>query len=144
MKTCHILGVCVTNNKGFWIGWLDSVTPALQSLLITLNECLRLASFWLDCDWLLFYCDWLGSDLRITHFWFTSAESHTNEPSYRLAVSMENVGCLFVSAEIFVESSFIRKSVSTNPLPWKRVFISQQRSGFQDSTTSIFRIHGHV
>jgi hypothetical protein len=43
-----------------------------QSQQLTIDDCLRLAPFWLDYDCLLlasfFYCDWLGSDLRIVHF----------------------------------------------------------------------------
>jgi hypothetical protein len=43
---------------------------------LTINDCLRHAPFWLGCDCLLFrfffYCDWLDSDLRITHFCFTN------------------------------------------------------------------------
>jgi hypothetical protein len=31
-----------------------------------------------------------------------------------------------------------------NPPPWKRVLLSQQRSGFQESTPFRFRIHGHI
>jgi hypothetical protein len=27
----------VTNNKGFWIGWLDLLSPSLQTLLIAIN-----------------------------------------------------------------------------------------------------------
>jgi hypothetical protein len=42
----------VTNNNGFWIGWLDLLALLLQSLLITIalqqltiSDCLRLAPF---------------------------------------------------------------------------------------------------
>jgi hypothetical protein len=45
---------------------------------LTINDCLRLALFWLDCNCLLFYCDWLCSDLRVTHFWFTNELRMTN------------------------------------------------------------------
>jgi hypothetical protein len=34
---CHVRGVSVTNNNGFWIGWLDLLTLLLQSLLITIK-----------------------------------------------------------------------------------------------------------
>jgi hypothetical protein len=71
----------LTNNNGFWIGWLDLLTPSFTVTLnytqlqqLAISDCLRLAPFWLDCDcllfWSSFYCDLLGSDLRITHFWF--------------------------------------------------------------------------
>jgi hypothetical protein len=46
--------------------------------------------------------------------------------------------CLFLSTETFVEL------VSRNPSPRKRVLISQQRSSFQESIMSIFRIPGNV
>jgi hypothetical protein len=74
----HVFGVRMTNN-GFWIGWLDLLTPSLQLLLITMNynsSQLMTAEDSLhslpDYECLLFHCDWLGSDLRITHFWFTN------------------------------------------------------------------------
>jgi hypothetical protein len=57
--------------NGFWIRWLDLLTPALQLQLIvpahTIKDWDSLRSF-LDYECLLFYCDWLGSDLRIGHF----------------------------------------------------------------------------
>jgi hypothetical protein len=68
----------VTNNNVLWIGWLDLLTPHKISLnhnqlqQLTINDCLRLAPVWLDYDWLLFSCDWLGSDLRVTHSCFTN------------------------------------------------------------------------
>jgi hypothetical protein len=40
--------------------------------------------------------------------------------------------------------SLCTELISRNPPPWKCVLLSQQRSDFQESTTSIFRIHGHV
>jgi hypothetical protein len=50
---------------------------------------------------------------------------------------------LFVSTDIFVnfrlhEVVFRTEFISRNPTARKRVLISQQRSGFQESTTSIF------
>jgi hypothetical protein len=35
-KYCHVWGVCVTHNNGFWIGWLDLLALLLQSLLFTI------------------------------------------------------------------------------------------------------------
>jgi hypothetical protein len=44
----------VTNNNGFWIEWLDLLTPFPISLnqlrQLTINDCLRLAQFWLDYE----------------------------------------------------------------------------------------------
>jgi hypothetical protein len=34
---CHVSGVPLTNNDGFWIEWLDLLTLLLQSILITIN-----------------------------------------------------------------------------------------------------------
>jgi hypothetical protein len=65
---------------------------------------------------------------------------------YSLAVSMENICCM-LSTETFVRclhGNLCTEFVSRNPPPWKRVLLSQQRCGFQDPTTSIFYIHGHV
>jgi hypothetical protein len=52
LKYCHVLMAPWLITTDF--GWLDLLTPPLQSLLITINDCLRLAPFWLDCDCLLF------------------------------------------------------------------------------------------
>jgi hypothetical protein len=65
----------VTNNNGFWIGWLDFLTPLITSAL-NYNQfttahnqrLLKTRSILLNCDCLLFCGDWLGSDLRIGHF----------------------------------------------------------------------------
>jgi hypothetical protein len=68
---CHVSGVCVTNNTGFWIGWLD-----LLALLLQLQPIIIVRYQWvpktrsiltgLRASSLL--RDWLGSDLRIGHF----------------------------------------------------------------------------
>jgi hypothetical protein len=45
---CHISGVGVTNNNGFWIQWLDLFTLLYnynQLWQLTLNDCRRLAPF---------------------------------------------------------------------------------------------------
>jgi hypothetical protein len=53
----------VTNNNGFWIEWLDLLTPSYTISLnhyqlqqLTINDCLRLAPFWLSFP-LLFWFD---------------------------------------------------------------------------------------
>jgi hypothetical protein len=35
-KYCHVWGICVTNNNGFWLGWLDLLALLLQLQLIVL------------------------------------------------------------------------------------------------------------
>jgi hypothetical protein len=45
---CHVQGVCVTNNNGFWIGWLDLLALLYkhnQLQQLTINDCPRLAPF---------------------------------------------------------------------------------------------------
>jgi hypothetical protein len=95
----------VTKNNGFRIGWLDLLTPScaitlnynqLQQLIINLlprtRSILILLSqfscnFWTaelpNCLLFLssFYCDWLRSDLRATHFWFTNELRIMNDGS---------------------------------------------------------------
>jgi hypothetical protein len=76
---------CVTNNNGFWIGWLALLTPPLKSLSI--NDCLKLAPFcWTVTDLVLIYesltsglrmnyeCQW-----RLTYEWITNHSSCTTE-----------------------------------------------------------------
>jgi hypothetical protein len=58
----------VTNNNGFWLGWLYLLTLLLQSQQLTINDCLRLALFCWTMNVFSSYCDWLGSDLRVGHF----------------------------------------------------------------------------
>jgi hypothetical protein len=61
----------VTYNKGFWIGWFD-----LLAILYNYNQlwqlsndgCLRLAPFPIELRASSLLRDWLGSDLRIGHF----------------------------------------------------------------------------
>jgi hypothetical protein len=67
--------VSVTNNNGFWIGWLDLLTPFVIITLIyswlwqlTTNGCLRLAPFRTGLQVSSLLRDWLGSDLRVGHF----------------------------------------------------------------------------
>jgi hypothetical protein len=45
---CHIWGVCMTYNNGFWIGWLDLLALLYnysQLWQLTISVCLRLAPF---------------------------------------------------------------------------------------------------
>jgi hypothetical protein len=65
----------VTNNNGFWIGWLDLLALLLQPLLITIsyNSSQSMTGqdslhSLLNYECLHFHCDWLGSDLRAGHF----------------------------------------------------------------------------
>jgi hypothetical protein len=73
----------MTNNNGFWIGnrfwigWLDLLTPSFTITLtynqlqqLTINDCLRLNPFWLDCSCLLLWLTW---------FWFTNHTSSIND-----------------------------------------------------------------
>jgi hypothetical protein len=73
----------VTNNNEVWIGWLDLLTP---SFTITLNynhnrwlPKTRSISYWTT---IIFYCDWLGSDLRIGHF-FSFRRPLVNTPQLK-------------------------------------------------------------
>jgi hypothetical protein len=68
-----VWGVCVTNNNGFWIGWLDLLTllynhSQLQSIITVHNGCLRLATLLTGLRVSSLLRDWLGSDLRVSHF----------------------------------------------------------------------------
>jgi hypothetical protein len=72
---CHVFWVPWLNKNGFWIVWLDLLALLLQLLLITINynssqlmTTLGSLHSLLDYECLLFYCDWLGSDLRVGHF----------------------------------------------------------------------------
>jgi hypothetical protein len=96
---CHVSGIPWLTITWCWIGWLDLLTPAFTTTLnhnqlqrLTINHCLRLAPFWLDCDcllfWSSFYCDWLGSHLRITHFCF--ANEFRMNPHIRLSYEWMN------------------------------------------------------
>jgi hypothetical protein len=48
LKYCHVFGVCMTNNNGFWIRWLDLLALLYnynQLWQLTINDSLRLAPF---------------------------------------------------------------------------------------------------
>jgi hypothetical protein len=63
---------CATNNNGFWIAWLDLLTASFtitrnhnQIQYLTINDCLRLAPFWLpttDFSSSLLFTGWLSID----------------------------------------------------------------------------------
>jgi hypothetical protein len=87
--------MAVTNN-GFWIVWLDLLTPFFIIILnhnqlqqLTINDCLRLAPFWLDNDCLLLWLTWfwftshsLTSELRLTnHEWIVLSLSLMLRPT---------------------------------------------------------------
>jgi hypothetical protein len=55
----------VTNNNGFWVGWLDLLPPYLQLQSMSAKNSLYSL---LEYECLLFYCDSLGSNLRIGQF----------------------------------------------------------------------------
>jgi hypothetical protein len=95
----HVRG-SVTNSNGFWIGWFDLLTPSFTISLnynqlqqLTIEDCLPSLHSLLDYECLLSYCDWLGSDLRIGHFYSfrcpmvntpqlnTQSNSTTEQPS---------------------------------------------------------------
>jgi hypothetical protein len=72
----------MTNNNGFWIGWLDLLTPSSTVTLnynqlqqLTIDDCLRLSPFLtgLRVYSLLL---WLSSDLRIGQFYEWGMKSH--------------------------------------------------------------------
>jgi hypothetical protein len=66
---CHVWRICVTNNNGFWIGWLDLLALLYNQLWqLTINDSLRLAPFLAGLQVSSLLRDWLGSDLRIGRF----------------------------------------------------------------------------
>jgi hypothetical protein len=109
----------VTNNNGFWIGWLDLLTPFFTITLnhnqlqqLTIIDCLRLAPFWLDYDCLFFYW-WITSDLRMTNEFVLIWKAAYVAQRYPRT-------CFFVCAN-----------------PWTRLLIAQQQSGFQQFTNPL-------
>jgi hypothetical protein len=61
----------MTNNNGFWIGSLDLLAFLYnynQLYQLTISDCLRLAPFLVGLRVSSLLRDWLGSDLRIGHF----------------------------------------------------------------------------
>jgi hypothetical protein len=113
---------CVTNNNGFWIGWLDLLTA---SLTITLNHNQSSAEpFFLDCrglapfSFLFYHSDWLLT-------WNSALYSLEADPTEN-TVSQKFVG------------------VFTAPLPRNGrpllssivVRITQQRAVYQESVSA--------
>jgi hypothetical protein len=67
----HVFLVSVTNNNGFRIRWLDLLALLYnynQSWQLTINDCLRLAPFLAGLRVSSLPREWLGSNLRIGHF----------------------------------------------------------------------------
>jgi hypothetical protein len=92
----------VTNNNGFWIGFIDAFTVALNySKLPRLTQWLAPFLTGLRVSSLVLWLTW---------FWFTNDEgrmtnreewmrSYLNDCFNRLAVTMENVCCMSVDTE---------------------------------------------
>jgi hypothetical protein len=77
----------VTNNNGLWIGWLYLLTSTFTISLnhnqlrqLTINDCLRLAPFWLDHGWLPLWLTWFRftNDLVLVFLSTATAFSFTN------------------------------------------------------------------
>jgi hypothetical protein len=90
--------VSVTSINGFWIGWFDLLALLLQLFLITINNNSSKSvtaegspHSLLDYECLLFHCDWLGSDLRVDHF-FSFRCPLVNTPQLNTQLSYERTG----------------------------------------------------
>jgi hypothetical protein len=118
----------MTNNDGFWIGWLDLLAPCVtvtfnytQLQQLTINDSLRLAPFWLDyhlSSLLVFLL------LGLTWYWFTKDLRITKDEWW-----MKNESVLLCMAACIVSgnhgerlllvrwhgNAFPTKSVSRNP-----------------------------
>jgi hypothetical protein len=109
----------VTNNNGFWIRWLDLLTPSLQSLLITIN----------DNSWQSIYCrgpapfsfSCLNSVTTSEQTQRSHVSSLCNFRKDRIEITTSNsssvVVCLFVAAETCLASCCLAMDVSA-ALPW--------------------------
>jgi hypothetical protein len=90
----------MTNNNGFWIDWLIAFPDTLFTITLyynqlwrlTINDCLRLASFLTGLRVSSLLCDRLGSDLRIGHF-FSFRCPLVNTPQ----LNTELLNCLLYS-----------------------------------------------
>jgi hypothetical protein len=122
-------GKPATNRLSYGTAWhlplnLLLITINLQQL--TIDDYLRLVPFWLDYDYLLLCCDWLGSDLRITYEWlrswfsfllrlFCTTESSGTTASLSEGTLVQSSGIygsvcwMSVYSETFAECSFTRK-----------------------------------
>jgi hypothetical protein len=68
---CHVWGVCVTNNNGFWLDdWIywHFYYNYNQFKQLIINDCLRLAQLLPGLRVSSLLRDWFGSDLRVGHF----------------------------------------------------------------------------
>jgi hypothetical protein len=117
---------CMTSNNGFWIGWLDLLTPSFTITLnynhliqLTVNDCLRLAPFLTGLRvsslllWLTWF--WFTNHLRTTKDeWRTKNHLRTNHvsPLYnfganRIEITISNscfiISCPFVAVETDVD-----------------------------------------
>jgi hypothetical protein len=92
--------IVVTSNNGFWIRWMDLLTPFTMSLNhnqlrhFTINDCLRLSSFLLDYDCLPLWltCFMFTNDLVLSHSFYCDCflvyEWITNEFVLSLILSL--------------------------------------------------------
>jgi hypothetical protein len=80
----------VTNNNGFWIGWLNVLALLLQlrPTITAHNPWLRLALFLTGLRASSLLRDWLGSDLRVGHF-FSFWRQRVNTPQLNTELSYE-------------------------------------------------------
>jgi hypothetical protein len=92
----------VTNNNGFWIGLLDLLTSSCTITLnynqlqqLTINDCLRLAPFLTGLWVSSLLRDWLGSDLRVGHFFsFRCPLVNTSQLNTELLTNFLTTGSL--------------------------------------------------
>jgi hypothetical protein len=105
MKYCHVCGLCVTNNSGFWIRWLDLLALLYhykQVWQLRTNDCLRLAPFLAGPRasalplWRM-----TNDESVLTHwtpFWLLNYDScltnHTYESRLMLRPTVSRPGCL--------------------------------------------------
>jgi hypothetical protein len=100
----------MTNNKRFWIGWLDLLIPSLQYLLITINYKNSQSIFSRNplpllprTRSILILVLWLAMDICEPHrkhhflYCFIYSALHSNW-SYQI------VACVFVAARMFLQS----------------------------------------
>jgi hypothetical protein len=108
----------VTNNNGFWIGWLDLLAPSLQSLLNTTN-CNSSQSMTAQDS---LHADWTASVLSsawLTSFWFTShsllvyewTTNHWGQLTYEW---MRQSQCYFTTCGLPPISSSWRQALETH------------------------------
>jgi hypothetical protein len=147
----------VTNNNGFWTGWLNLLALLYnynQLWQLTINECLRLAPFLsgLRVSFLLPWLTWFSftnwsllqlSQMNTELFYDWLVLLCTAPYTYSLPVTMENVCCLYVVAEKFLPNrclsmdfgvcSLLRERVFGEPLASNGLPLWLHYSGFQAS-----------